>query len=109
MLQRTQFIAQQTLVRVEVPGAQANRHRVLHGGAQRVLELGITGRDLLLDSGSGAREIAHLDFGDSTFRFAARPSTITSIEGLTGLRVATSYPGLVQAHLAGAGAHLTHP
>src|SRR5690606_5516281 len=34
------------------------------------LDVGITGRDLLLDSGEGAREIAHLDFGDSTFRFA---------------------------------------
>jgi len=63
------------------------------------LDVGITGRDLLLDSGSGAREIAHLDFGDSTFRFAARPSTITSIEGLTGLRVATSYPKLVDDFL----------
>ena len=30
------------------------------------LDVGITGRDLLLDSGSTAREIASLDFGDST-------------------------------------------
>ena len=34
------------------------------------LDVGITGRDLLLDSGSDAAEIAPLGFGDSTFRFA---------------------------------------
>jgi ATP phosphoribosyltransferase len=59
------------------------------------LDVGITGRDLLLDSGSGAREIQSLDFGDSTFRFAAPPNTVRTLEDLAGLRVATSYPGLV--------------
>ncbi len=34
------------------------------------LDVGITGRDLLLDSGSSATEIGGLDFGESTFRFA---------------------------------------
>ncbi len=64
------------------------------------LDVGITGRDLLLDSGSEAREIAHLDFGDSTFRFAApHNSGITDIAQLAGLRVATSYPKLVDDFL----------
>ncbi len=36
------------------------------------LDVGITGRDLLLDSGSEAHEIAELDFADSTFRFPPR-------------------------------------
>ncbi|MGK0715975.1 ATP phosphoribosyltransferase [Leucobacter sp. W1153] len=64
------------------------------------LDVGITGRDLLLDSGSEAREIAHLDFGDSTFRFAApKSSGITDIAQLAGLRVATSYPKLVDDFL----------
>lgn len=64
------------------------------------LDVGITGRDLLLDSGADAREIAHLDFGDSTFRFAApRGSGITDIAQLAGLRVATSYPKLVDDFL----------
>ncbi len=64
------------------------------------LDVGITGRDLLLDSGSEAREIAHLDFGDSTFRFAAPVGAgFTDIAQLAGKRVATSYPQLVDDFL----------
>ncbi|MBL5975422.1 MAG: ATP phosphoribosyltransferase [Candidatus Leucobacter sulfamidivorax] len=63
------------------------------------LDVGITGRDLLLDSGSEAREIAHLDFGDSTFRFAAPRGAFEGIEQLAGRRVATSYPKLVDDFL----------
>lgn len=63
------------------------------------LDVGITGRDLLLDSGSDAHEIAHLDFADSTFRFAAPPGTHAGIEDLAGKRVATSYPKLVDDFL----------
>lgn len=64
------------------------------------LDIGITGRDLLLDSGSPAREIAELDFGDSTFRFAGPPGRFSDLADLAGVRVATSYPGLVGAFLA---------
>ncbi|WP_449277205.1 ATP phosphoribosyltransferase [Leucobacter sp. GX24907] len=63
------------------------------------LDVGITGRDLMLDSGSDAREIAPLDFGDSTFRFAAPADAISDIAGLAGKRVATSYPRLVDDFL----------
>ncbi len=63
------------------------------------LDVGITGRDLLLDSGSEAREIAHLDFGDSTFRFAAPAGAFADLERLAGRRVATSYPKLVDDFL----------
>ena len=59
------------------------------------LDVGITGRDLLLDSGAPADEILPLGFAQSTFRFAARPGAASSITDLTGLRVATAYPGLV--------------
>lgn len=59
------------------------------------LDVGITGRDLLLDSGSTAVEIATLDFGESTFRFAAAAGRFTEVSELNGVRVATSYPGLV--------------
>src|SRR6195952_1042995 len=38
------------------------------------LDVGITGRDLLLDSGSKAEEVLPLGFGRSRFRFAARPA-----------------------------------
>ena len=63
------------------------------------LDVGITGRDLLLDSGSSAVEIQSLEFGGSTFRFAAPPNTVSALADLAGLRIATSYPGLVGAFL----------
>ena len=63
------------------------------------LDVGITGRDLLLDVRSEAREIEDLGFGASTFRFAAEPSRFTELSDLEGLRVATSYPGLVEDFL----------
>ena len=68
------------------------------------LDVGITGRDLLLDSGSEAREIAHLDFADSTFRFAAPVGAgFEDIAQLEGKRVATSYPKLVDDFLSERG------
>lgn len=67
------------------------------------LDVGITGRDLLLDSGSSAREVASLDFGASTFRFAGPPGAFAGLADLHGARVATSYPGLVRDFLAGHG------
>lgn len=63
------------------------------------LDVGITGRDLLLDSDTEALEVQALGFGHSTFRFAA-PEHITEVKQLEGLRVATSYPGLVGDFLA---------
>ena len=59
------------------------------------LDVGITGRDLLLDSGSAAVEVAQLDFAASTFRFAGPGETFSRLGDLAGKRVATSYPGLV--------------
>lgn len=67
------------------------------------LDVGITGRDLLLDSGSPATEIASLDFAASTFRFAAPADGFSDLADLQGKRVATSYPGLVGAFLAERG------
>ena len=63
------------------------------------LDVGFTGRDLLLDSASAATEIADLSFGESTFRFAGPTGTFTSLAELEGRRVATSYPGLVARFL----------
>lgn len=72
------------------------------------LDVGITGRDLLLDSGSAAHEIASLDFADSTFRFAAPAGgEISTIENLAGKRVATSYPTLVDVFLRKRGVEST--
>ena len=64
------------------------------------LELGITGRDLLIDSGVSAREILPLDFGKSTFRFAAPQGRQMQEADLAGLRIATAYPGLLRKYLA---------
>lgn len=63
------------------------------------LDVGITGRDLLLDVRMPAREIESLGFGDSTFRFAGPPGRFQALEDLEGLRVATAYPGLVDSFL----------
>lgn len=67
------------------------------------LDVGITGRDLLLDSGAPAEEVLALGFGESTFRYAARPGTAAGVQDFAGRRVATSYPGLVAKHLAEQG------
>ena len=63
------------------------------------LEAGITGRDLLIDSGAPAKEIFNLGFGGSTFRFAGSADRDWKISDLAGKRIATAYPGLVANHL----------
>lgn len=68
-----------------------------------ILDLGITGRDLLLDSGAYATEVMALGFGSSRFRFAAPAGQITTLSGLHGKRVATAYPGLLGRYLEKAG------
>jgi ATP phosphoribosyltransferase len=73
------------------------------------IDVGITGRDLLLDSGAVCEEIMPLGFARSTFRLAATPATAVAVSkdeglaGLAGMRIATSYVGVVKAHLAEAG------
>lgn len=67
------------------------------------VDCGITGRDLLLDSGSAATEVMTLGFGGSTFRYAGRPGTVSTLAEISGRRVATSYQGLVEKHLADHG------
>src|SRR5438270_7634166 len=63
------------------------------------LDLGITGRDLLVDSGAKAEETLQLGFGRSAFRFAAPPGTVTTSADLNGKRIATSYDGMVRGYL----------
>jgi ATP phosphoribosyltransferase len=65
------------------------------------LDLGITGRDLLVDSGVPATEVLDLNFGGATFRWAApADGTITSADAIGGRRIATAYPGVVERYLA---------
>ena len=67
------------------------------------LDVGITGRDLLLDSLANASEVLGLGFGKARFRFARRSGADIDLEQLGGLRVATSYPGLVGRYLESKG------
>ena len=71
------------------------------------LDVGITGRDLLIDSRSAASEIASLDFGASTFRFAGPPGVFPDLASLAGKRVATSYAALVGDFLARNGVQVS--
>ena len=63
------------------------------------LDVGITGRDLLLDSGAKAAEVMNLGFGRSRFHFAGPAGRYSSLEDLHGLRIATSYVGVVEDYL----------
>lgn len=71
------------------------------GGGE--VDLGVTGRDLLLDVDSGAEEVLALGFGRSTFRYAAPVGTLPGLAALEGTRIATSYPGLVRRDLEARG------
>ena len=71
------------------------------------LDVGITGGDLLLDSGASADEVLKLGFGGSTFRYATTPGVADDVKGLAGLRIATSYAGVVAQHLAENGVEAT--
>ena len=63
------------------------------------LDVGVTGRDLLLDSSASAREVMPLGFGRSRFRFAAVPGTVADVAALQDKRIATSYKGVVTSFL----------
>ena len=63
------------------------------------IDLGITGRDMLLDSGAPAQEIMQLGFAPSTFRLAVPKDSMSSHAELNGKRIATSYEGLLRTWL----------
>lgn len=64
------------------------------------LDLGITGQDLLIDSGVSAEILLKLGFGRSTFRFALPASAKGATEkDLNGKRIATAYPGILERAL----------
>jgi ATP phosphoribosyltransferase len=74
--------------------------------AAGTLDVGITGRDMLLETGSDhgegvpATEVMPLGFGRSSFRFATPvESGIESVDQLAGKRIATAYPVLLQRFL----------
>jgi ATP phosphoribosyltransferase len=74
--------------------------------AAGTLDVGITGRDMLLETApvngedGAAVEVMPLGFGRSSFRFASPiESGIEEIEQLAGKRIATAYPVLLQRYL----------
>lgn len=68
------------------------------------IDLGITGRDLALDSGAAVTEVLGLGLGASQFRYAApEGERVWSVDDLAGCRIATSYDGLVGRDLAARG------
>lgn len=75
-----------------------------------ILDMGVTGRDLTLDSGAEVVELLSLGFGRSTFCYAVPAETDLTPDQLNGRRVATSYPRLVTAdlHRHGVQAEMIH-
>jgi ATP phosphoribosyltransferase len=71
------------------------------------LDVGVTGRDLLQDSGAKADEVLGLGFGRSLFRFAGPAGSFTDVGELRGKRIATSYVGIVEAYLEAHGVEAT--
>ncbi len=71
------------------------------------LDVGITGRDLLQDSGAAADEVMQLGFGRSRFHFAGPAGRYSTLEQLAGLRIATSYVGVVEDFLFRRGIEAT--
>ncbi|KFI97465.1 ATP phosphoribosyltransferase [Bifidobacterium stellenboschense] len=68
------------------------------------IDCGITGQDLLKNSGTAALEHMPLGFGASTFRFAApNESSFSKLEDIDGKRVATSFDKLVHDYLVDHG------
>lgn len=67
--------------------------------ASGALDVGITGRDLLLDVAQPARELEQLGFARSTFRLAGPMGEFKTVEDLNGKRIASSYIGLVEQFL----------
>ena len=67
------------------------------------LDLGITGRDLALDSQAPVVEQLSMGFGGSTFRYAGPADREMSVEDLAGSRIATSFANIVRADLDSRG------
>jgi ATP phosphoribosyltransferase len=68
-----------------------------------IIDLGITGRDLLLDSEADAKEVLPLGIGKSRFRYAVPKDSGLTPEKFGGLRVAASYVNLVKQDCAKRG------
>jgi ATP phosphoribosyltransferase len=67
-----------------------------------VVDCGITGLDIVRESGANVRELARLGFGACSLEAAVpNEAEVTSLEELAGARVATSFPKLAHELLPG--------
>jgi ATP phosphoribosyltransferase len=75
-----------------------------------LLDLGITGRDLALDSRADFEELLPLQFGRSRFHYAVPEHSDLTPDKFEGMRIATSYANLVKEDLAkrGVAADVVH-
>ena len=75
-----------------------------------LLDLGVTGRDLMLDSEVPTLEVQALNFGRSDFYFAVPQASHLTVDQFDGKRIATAYPHLLARHLAqlGIAAQIIH-
>ena len=65
------------------------------------IDLGVTGRDLMIDNNLALVELLTLNFGNSKFRYAVpKEADLTGVKDFGGMRIACSYPTLVKADLA---------
>ena len=65
-----------------------------------IIDAGITGIDLAVESGAEVETVFELGFGKSRFCFAAPKEKKMTVEQFNGLRIATSYPNLLKGELA---------
>ena len=72
---------------------------VEHGAA----DLGITGKDVLLEQGRDVYELVDLGFGTCRGVLAFPASRATTWRGLTPLRIATKYPRITERHFEAQG------
>jgi ATP phosphoribosyltransferase len=64
-----------------------------------ILDMGVTGRDLAIDSRAEVIELFSLGFGGAMFAYAIPAESDLMPDRFDGLRIATSYPQLVKADL----------
>lgn len=72
-----------------------------------IVGLGVTGRDLLIDSEAPATELMALGFGKSRFCYAVPNQSELQPENFNGLRIATSYPNIVRSDAKRRGLDVT--
>jgi ATP phosphoribosyltransferase len=72
--------------------------------ADGLVELGLTGADLVAEHGGALRTVQPLGFGGCSLVLAVpRDAGISDVAALAGARIATSFPRVTAAYLAGCG------